>query len=220
MRPLEPIWYPKFQTLPVASVPALASAIERRPESIETLDLRSYLKHADWLVRSSAARELGRRKDIQACGDLIHVLSDFYQSDAVLHPAEFAAWALGEIGCTGAALPLSRAAGSAPSNVRGAAIVALAHVSGGVEQLHGLLGSEIKGVRQDVVASLGCAGSRQSIPKLRNVLRDKCEYVRANAIWALAALKAREAVPDVAALIQDPRTMVREYAVWALGELC
>jgi HEAT repeat protein len=194
--------------------------------------LINLLKDNDSVMRSSAARILGRLQAKEAIPQLIKLLKDF--GDNVRSSA---AQTLGTLQATEATPQLiellkhqvevllkrynAKLLIDNNENVRSSAIDALGRLQAkeATPQLIELLKDNNNNVRYRVIDALGRLQAKEAIPQLIELLIDNNENVRSSAIDALGRLQAKEAIPQLIKLIKDFSENVRSSAARILGIL-
>ncbi len=193
----------------------------RRWEDARTLpadSLAILLRRANPMIRSAAARAIGRIGDPRGVEALAQALGD--DPRAVVR-AE-AAFALGILGAPEATPALVRAATGEPeARTLGEIALALGRLQqpGTTEVLTHLLQSGHPFVREQAAEALALVADTTSVGGLLAATQDSFESVAWRAVYALEKVPTPASIPRLTAMADAPSPLIRAYVARTLGRI-
>ena len=179
---------------------------------------RALRSDADWRVRASSGRAIGRLAARDAVPDLVRALRDPRVDVRVVAAA--ALWRLPDPAAVPALLELLRD-NDASARQWGVLALGVIHDRRATEPLVGLLSDPESDVRLDSIRSLGRLSDPRAARPLEALVRDDARESaeRLEAIDALALLDGPENVNTLVRLIRHEDESLRERAIVALGRV-
>jgi HEAT repeat protein len=205
---------------------------EQRAEAADVLGRRAYRQReqvapllrelirndADWRVRASAGRALGRLGVRDAVPDLVRALRDPVVDVRVVAAA--AIWRLPDPAAVPALLELLN---DSDANARQWAALALGVIrdTRATGPLIRLLGDSVQAVRLDAIRSLGRIRDPAAVQPLERHVRDEAREIgeRIEAISSLAMIEGPEKLDALIRLLELPNRELRQRVVEALGQV-
>jgi len=173
---------------------------------------------ADWRVRASAGRAIGRLGTRDAVPDLVRALRD-----PVVDVRVVAAAAIWRLPDPAAVLPLIELLRDQDASARQWAALALGVIRDrrAVPALLGMMRDPEAAVRLDVIRSLGRIRDASAVPALEECARDDARAMdeRLEAVSALASLQGPEKVDSLVRLLESPSRDVRQRVIESLGQV-